>query len=77
MMIWATIAEYYTPQDGTAYLTFLVDDLDIKTTSLQAFLGLLTLHTIPAPITKPQSMLSFAIFGQVLPMVATFLTHLK
>ena len=39
MMIWATIAEYYTPQDGTAYLTFLVDDLDANTTALQTFLG--------------------------------------
>ncbi|CAI8007075.1 Cullin-9, partial [Geodia barretti] len=38
MMIWATIAEYYTPQDGTAYLTFLVDDLDANTTALQTFL---------------------------------------
>jgi hypothetical protein len=38
MMVYAAIAEYYTPQDGTAYITFLVDDLDKNTTSLQAFL---------------------------------------
>ena len=39
MMIYACIAEFFSPQDGTAYLTFLVDDLDSDTTSLQAFLG--------------------------------------
>lgn len=39
MMMYACIAEYFTPLDGTAYLTFLVDDLDADTTSLQAFLG--------------------------------------
>lgn len=39
MMIYACIAEFFSPQDGTAYLTFLVDDLDADTTSLQAFLG--------------------------------------
>ena len=39
MLIYACIAEYFTTADGTAYLTFLVDDLDADTTSLQAFLG--------------------------------------
>ena len=39
MMIYACITEYFTTADGTVYLTFLVDDLDADTTSLQAFLG--------------------------------------
>ena len=54
MMIYACIAEYFTPQDGTAYLTFLVDDLDADTTSLQAFLGRHTLWpSLPPIITNP------------------------
>ena len=48
MMIYACIAEYFTSLDGTAYLVFLVDDLDADTTSLQTFLGI---HPSHLPLT--------------------------